>query len=214
MPDVPASPHQHLVFKLQEIIDDLQNDDNATLTEQQAQTAVLNSILTDLQGDDNATETTLQAVLAAVDGLELSVDNIDLDMDDVEALIAATNVALVALQSSNETHSDEEQAKLDNLLTELQTQQKDALTDAELRAAPLDLDDFDRIAKARAVVGEELRFDDVIGGDLYIGAAPEGTATSAASWDVVRYYRTAAGAITRQRYQTGIAWDDRATGWT
>lgn len=106
------------------------------------------------------------------------------------------------------------------VLAELETMapQTDALTDGQLRASAVPVqttaDDFDRIAKARAVAGEELRFDDVAAGDLYIGVAADGAATGAAVWGVVRYYRTAAGAITRQRWRTSVTWDDRATGWT
>lgn len=63
-------------------------------------------------------------------------------------------------------------------------------------------------------LADELRLDDIAGGDLYIGRAPDTTATSAASWEVVRIYRTATGATTRIRYRTGVVWDNRTAGWT
>jgi len=91
-----------------------------------------------------ATEETLQAVVDAVDGLELSADTININLEDLETLVAATNAAIAsleaandlsgddvvsaiqtaqsaleaalgALQASNETHSDEEQAAIASL---------------------------------------------------------------------------------------------------
>lgn len=59
---------------------------------------------------------------------------------------------------------------------------------------------------------DEIRMDDVAGGDLYIGRNADGTATSTATWEVVRIYRTATGQTTRMRYKTGISWDNRANG--
>lgn len=73
---------------------------------------------------------------------------------------------------------------------------------------------FKRIAKAEPSVGEELRFDDIAGGDLYIGAAVDSSSTSTGNlWDVVRYYRSATGVVTRARFRTGINWDSRTSGW-
>lgn len=74
--------------------------------------------------------------------------------------------------------------------------------------------DFERVAKARPRTGEELRFDDVLAGALYIGAAPEGTGTGVEVWRIVKYDRTATGAVTRMRYKSNVAWDQRATLWT
>lgn len=70
------------------------------------------------------------------------------------------------------------------------------------------------LTQAQIGVGEELRIDDVSGGDLYHGRAPDSTATSDASWEVVRIYRDPVTAIvTRVRYRSGVAWDARAAGW-
>jgi hypothetical protein len=73
---------------------------------------------------------------------------------------------------------------------------------------------FDTLLNFRASPGQELRADDVSGGDRYHGRANDGAATSAASWEVVRFYRDSGGNITRTRYRTGVAWDDRAAGWS
>lgn len=70
---------------------------------------------------------------------------------------------------------------------------------------------FKRIAKAEPAVGEELRFDDISAGDLYIGAAVALTATATAIWSVVKYSRTATGVITRCQFKDSIAWDNRTT---
>jgi hypothetical protein len=114
------------------------------------------------------------------------------------------------------------------------TPQTDALTDDELRAAPVEVtgslsatvelpdtyplpDDqadsaFKRLLKFEPLPGEELRRDEGQSDD-YHGAAADGTATSAAAWRVVRLYK-AGGLITRVRYRTGVAWDARSTGWS
>lgn len=72
---------------------------------------------------------------------------------------------------------------------------------------------FSRVAKANPSIGEELRFDDISAGDLYIGAAVDSTAEATLAWDVCRYYRTATGVITRCRFRSGIAWGNRTVGW-
>ena len=64
-------------------------------------------------------------------------------------------------------------------------------------------------AQPRSVV-DEIRMDDVAGGDLFLGRNVENTATSATSWEVVKISRTATGLTTRIQYQDGISWDDRA----
>lgn len=71
---------------------------------------------------------------------------------------------------------------------------------------------FARLLKFEPLVGEEIRRDETSTDD-YHGAAPDGTAATAASWKVVRFYKTA-GLITRVRYRTGVVWNDRASGWT
>ena len=63
---------------------------------------------------------------------------------------------------------------------------------------------------------EEARYD-IIGPplpvtDIYVGVAVDGSATSAAVWDVVRAYFTS-GLPVRKRLKTAIKWDDRAVGW-
>ncbi len=64
-------------------------------------------------GDESglATETTLQAVLEAVDGLELTADNIDIDLDQVEVKLDTVNSNL----DSIETKLDTANTSLDNI---------------------------------------------------------------------------------------------------
>jgi len=72
---------------------------------------------------------------------------------------------------------------------------------------------FTSLTQAQAAVGQEIRIDDVAGGDLYHGRAIDGTATSTALWEIVRMYRDASTAtIQRIRYVSGVAWDDRLSG--
>ncbi len=61
---------------------------------------------------------------------------------------------------------------------------------------------------AKEVRRDEAALDD------YHGRAPDGTATSTASWEVVRFYKDALGKITRVRYRSGVAWDSRTAGWS
>lgn len=95
------------------------------------------------------------------------------------------------------------------------------LTDAQLRATPVPVSGtvttadpvspFARLLKFEPLAGEEIRRDETVTDD-YHGAAPDGTATSAASWRVARFYKSA-GLITRVRYRTGVVWDNRTAGW-
>lgn len=73
-------------------------------------------------------------------------------------------------------------------------------------------DIFTRALKFEPVAGEEIRRDETATDD-YHGIAPDGTLTSAASWSVCRFYKDAAGLITRVRFRTGVAWDNRTLGW-
>lgn len=74
---------------------------------------------------------------------------------------------------------------------------------------------FARLLKFEPSLVDELQSDDVVGGDRYHGAAADGTAITTAAWDVVRFYRDAAGNITRVRFKSGIAWSTRsnAANW-
>lgn len=71
---------------------------------------------------------------------------------------------------------------------------------------------FANILKFEPAAGEEIRREETVTDD-YHGAAPDGTATSAASWAVVRFYKDVSGNITRVRYRENVAWDARAAGW-
>lgn len=71
---------------------------------------------------------------------------------------------------------------------------------------------FARLLKFEPQVGEEVRRAETTTDD-YHGAAPDGSATNEAVWNVVRFYKTA-GAVTRVRYREGVVWDDRTAGWS
>lgn len=94
-----------------------------------------------------------------------------------------------------------------------------AATESTLSAAKTDLDNrnnaFATLINALPnTTAQEIRMDDIAGGDLYLGRNADNAATSAATWEVVRIYRTATGATTRIRYRTGVVWDNRTAGWT
>lgn len=77
--------------------------------------------------------------------------------------------------------------------------------------------EFTRIKEKRFKDTEEVRHDipvSLISGQIYTGKAPAGSATSATVWDIVRVDFDASGNPSRERIQTGIAWDSRTSGWT
>ena len=73
--------------------------------------------------------------------------------------------------------------------------------------------DFASLIKYEAVPGQELRRDEGVDFD-YHGRAPDGTPTATTAWEVVIFYKNELGGVVRTRYRTGVAWDDRASGWT
>lgn len=77
--------------------------------------------------------------------------------------------------------------------------------------------DFERILGKLPDDSEEMRYEIPLAlsnASIYAGIAPDGTATSAASWKVARIYHDANGNPSRMRIKQGalIAWDDRAVG--
>lgn len=73
-----------------------------------------------------------------------------------------------------------------------------------------------RILQKEFADTEEVRYEvpsSLVGADIYIGVAADGTATSATDWNVVRVYFDANENPTRARIQLDISWDDRASGW-
>jgi hypothetical protein len=75
---------------------------------------------------------------------------------------------------------------------------------------------FSRLLARQPSDGEEMRFaipSDLANDDIYIGVAPDGTATSASDWDVVRVYCDGNANPKRARLREGIAWDQRGSGW-
>lgn len=95
--------------------------------------------------------------------------------------------------------------------------QTDALTDVELRAAPVAVTvdnhpDHSGVLNdiKRDITDYEERFEfDANGLPLYVGKAPDGTLTSAASWTIYRF-TFVNGLPSRKQVRTGVAWDNRA----
>lgn len=175
---------------------------------------------------DVATADTVRELLAriysAVDGLELSADTLNLNVDGVEALLASVESLLTAVDGKTATGN----STLASLLAELQTQQKTALTDTELRASDVETNDdaahtrLDTLASLttdikRGLSDFEERYEfDAEGLPLYLGKAPEGSLTTDAVWTVVRFTFDIDGLPTRKQTRTNVAWDSRAAaGW-
>lgn len=77
--------------------------------------------------------------------------------------------------------------------------------------------EFARIKEKKYKDTEEVRYDipaSLISADIYVGVATDGTATASASWVVLRTYFDASGNPSRERIRTGVAWDNRTSGWT
>jgi YD repeat-containing protein len=92
------------------------------------------------------------------------------------------------------------------------------MSDLPLRGAET-LADFARLLARQIEDTEEIRYDipppaALVNAASYAGIAPAGTATSAASWIVVRTDYDATGNPTRMRIRKAVAWDNRALGWT
>ena len=91
------------------------------------------------------------------------------------------------------------------------------LIEVDVEATNTHLSDvFRRLATGDVLDTEEVRIDIpavLASGYIYKGYAPDGTATSATSWDVMRVSLDVNGNPSRQQYQTGISWDSRASGW-
>lgn len=78
-------------------------------------------------------------------------------------------------------------------------------------------DTFTRMLEKRFRDSEEVRYDIpavLADASIYLGTATDGTSTAAVSWSVVRYYFDVSGSPQRARFRSGVAWDDRATGWS
>lgn len=75
------------------------------------------------------------------------------------------------------------------------------------------LGDFARLLDKQYLDTEEERVD-MGATDIYIGVNTDGTATSSATWKIIRVYLDGSGNPTRRRYRSGVAWDSRTSGWT
>lgn len=138
----------------------------------------------------------LKAIRDAVDAAESARDS--------DATTAQTRLNLLATEEKQDTANTSLASILSKIIAAPSTEAKqdDLIAQAS---------DFKRLLKFEPVAGEEIRRDETLTDD-YHGAAPDGTATSVASWKVCRFYKTL-GKIVRVRYRTDVVWDDRTVGW-
>lgn len=69
----------------------------------------------------------------------------------------------------------------------------------------------------RAITDQEVRLDyaeRTDGNPRYVGKALQGTATPAPAWTVQLPEYDAWNRLVRAQVRSGVAWDDRALGWT
>lgn len=86
---------------------------------------------------------------------------------------------------------------------------------------PLPVDDeaaeFWRIKNKRFYDTEEVRYDipaTLTNQSIYTGVAPDGTATAATTWTIIRTYFDGNANPIRERIRFNVAWDNRSVGWT
>lgn len=100
-----ATKHDSIISELQDVeadIEALTAQHLAESNDTQSRIGEVSAIPT-----ANTVMDRLKNIYEAVDGLELSIGNIDIDMDDLEALIAATNAALSSLEAANDISGDD-----------------------------------------------------------------------------------------------------------
>lgn len=128
------------------------------------------------------------------------------------------DVTRSALPAGAATESTLAAAKvdLDTLVTRTDVLCSTRASEVTLAALEADVADMDgrfyRLLNQHVANGYEMRTDLGVT-DQYFAMAPDATATSSASWDVLRIYLTA-GSPVRWRTRTGVAWDSRTIGWT
>lgn len=84
------------------------------------------------------------------------------------------------------------------------------------RVGVIEADTFNRLLQYYINDEEEVREEwptSVANGYAYRGLAVNGSETTSAVWDVVRWSFDSNGNITRIQYQDAIAWSNRANGW-
>lgn len=196
--EVAGTPTANTVLaRLKNIRDELttlNTTDFATATKQDAQTTILDDIRTAVQLIDNIVLNG-RAKTSPIFGED------GVDGGEGPATAKTTRVAL----------TDEDKAKVQAVTDEL----GDHATDKYETWASL------KVLNGDASVIDEVRRDDANDNATlysYHGRAPDGTATAAASWEVMRFTHLVAGdssAVARIQYLTGVAWDDRdSAGWS
>lgn len=183
------------------------------------------------------TDAQLRAVAVPVSGpltdtqLRLTAVPVSGPLTDTQlrAVAVPVNAAALPLPAGASTEATLAliKAKTDNIDVALSTRAITGLTDAQLRASALPLPSgaatelslalrnnaMATLQTALGSVGKKIKLDDIEGGHLYIGRAANGSLTSAAVWEVVRWERNAAGVNLGAQYQSGITWDGRGSGW-
>lgn len=175
-----------------------------------AQQALLLTAIQDVKAAVNAVELTAENISINSDAINLNTDTLETLMQSVRDRLPTSVGQVTNAASLPVTLSTEQQAILQAISSKdfaLQSTQALALTAAQTRN-----NRFSSLLKFEANVGEELRIA-VVGTDTYHLRAADGTALGAATWEAVRFYKTA-GKTVRTRYRTGVTGNDPSTGWT
>jgi YD repeat-containing protein len=94
------------------------------------------------------------------------------------------------------------------------------LTDAQLRAAavPVTVGNFPAVQDVAVTTPlDETRLDygaRTDGNPEFVASAPQGSATSAAVWRVLKLEYDGSARLTRKQIRDNITWDGRASGWS
>jgi hypothetical protein len=186
----------------------LQQKDSLTNTELRASDIQVNdnvaqTLLTEISdalGDESTTDTVRELLLriyGAVDDLELSIGNINVNVDEVEAELVTLNTVDFAEQTTLE------QARV--LLASLEA--KDYSTESTLEEARTLMADVKRsVTDFETQLDYDVRPD---GNPVYIGKASQGTLTSTELWVIQKLEYDVTNRLIRVQVKDSITWDDR-----
>lgn len=222
---------------LAEVLTELQS----IASEDFATQATLANALTQLQsiaGEDFATQTTLAGVLTELQSIasedfatQATLANVLTQLQSIAGEDFATQTTLASVLTQLQSIASEDfatQTTLANVLTELQSinselgsQQTDALTDTQLRASQVKVfNEYEEAISAMLnktpFINHRLWWDTTNASYIYIGMAPTGTASSTASFYIMRIPKVTGGLQGAGQLVANAAWDDRTTvgGWS